>query len=118
MQFMPSEDPAVRFDDILKNIQRIRKHTSDMVRDEFLLDEKSIDAVERCFERIAEASRKLGNRYDSSYPELKLAGLRGFGNVLRHDYGDVRPELLWKFIQERLLPLEAMARAELAKLEN
>ena len=40
MQFMPSEDPAVRFDDILKNIQRIRKHTSDMVRDEFLLDEK------------------------------------------------------------------------------
>jgi len=115
---MPSEDQATRLNDIIKNCERIKRHTSDMTWNKFLLDEKTTDAVERCFERIAEASRKLGDRFDAAYPELKLLDLRGFGSILRHDYDSVSPGLLWKFIQERLPPLETMARAELAKLEG
>ena len=113
---MPSNDPAQRFDDILENIGRIRSYTKGMDEAGFLKDAKTKDAVERCFERIAEAVRKLGDQFDANYPDLDLPTLRGFGSVLRHDYDSVQPALLWGFVRDRLVPLEAMARSELEKL--
>ena len=115
---MPSNDPAQCLDDILENIRRIRAYTEGMDEAGFLQDTKTIDAVERCFERIAEAARRLGDRLDSDYPALDLPALRGFGSVLRHDYGSVQPALLWGFARDRMEPLEAMARAELERLST
>lgn len=115
---MPSNQPAIRLADIIENAERIREYTSGLKYEEFLQDRKTMDAVERCFERIAEASRKLGNRFDDTYPELELRSLRGFGSVLRHDYDGVAPDLLWLFKERELPGLEAMARVELAKLES
>ena len=80
---------------------------------DFIDDLKTIDAVERCFERIAEAVRKLGSEFDAKYPDLDLPALRQFGNVLRHDYDTVQPILLWGYIQKRLDTLEDMAQWEL-----
>ncbi|MBT5191613.1 MAG: DUF86 domain-containing protein [Rhodospirillaceae bacterium] len=113
---MPSEDPIVRLGDIIENARRIRDYTADLTRETFLQDQKTIDAVERCFERIAEASRKIGDRFDAKYPELKLNNLRGFGNILRHDYVSIAPHLLWSFKENELAGLEAMAQSELAEL--
>lgn len=113
---MVSEQPVRRLTDILDNISRIRRHTRGMDETTFRRSEIAIDAVERCFERIAEAMRKLGNRYDTLYPDLGLKGLRDFGSVLRHDYESIEPARLWEFVTEDLERLEAMARAELAKL--
>jgi len=113
---MPSNDLAQRFDDILENIGRIHRYTEAMDETGFLEDAKTIDAVERCFERIAEAFRKLGNRFDADYPTLDLPALRGFGNVHRHDYDSVQPVLLWGSVRERLAHLEAMARMERKRL--
>jgi uncharacterized protein with HEPN domain len=113
---MPSEDPAQRFDDIIENIRRINSYIKAMDEAAFIKDGKTIDAVERCFERIAEAARKLGQAYDADYPELNLPALRKFGSALRHDYNAIQPTLLWGFICQRLGPLDKMARIELAKL--
>ncbi|MCF6187234.1 MAG: diguanylate cyclase [Desulfobulbaceae bacterium] len=113
---MPSSYPAQRLDDILENIGRIREYTNGMDLTNFIADRKTADAVERCFQRISEAALKLGDRYDADYPDLDLAALRGFGNVLRHDYDSVQPVLLWGFVRDRLEPMESMARIELEKL--
>ncbi|MBT3767717.1 MAG: DUF86 domain-containing protein [Rhodospirillaceae bacterium] len=110
---MPSKDPAQRFEDILENSKRIRQYTAAMTQADFIDDLKTIDAVERCFERIAEAVRKLGSEFDAKYPDLDLPALRQFGNVLRHDYDTVQPILLWGYIQKRLDTLEDMAQWEL-----
>ena len=69
---MPSKDPAQRFEDILENGKRIRLYTVEITQAEFVGDAKTIDAVERCLERIAEAVRKLGNEFDAKYPNLDL----------------------------------------------
>lgn len=114
---MPSEDPSQRLDDIIDNIRRIRTYIEGMDENMFMEDEKTIDAVERCFERIAEAARKLGERYDQSYPELNLHALRQFGSALRHDYDSIQPALLWGFICDRLDFLKEMASIELNKLK-
>jgi uncharacterized protein with HEPN domain len=114
---MPSEDPAQRLDDILQNVERIKDYVRGMDQAGFIADRKTIDAVERCFERIAEAARKIGDRFDSSYPDLNLHALRQFGSALRHDYDTIQPTLLWKFTKNRLDGLEKMAQIELKKLE-
>ncbi len=111
---MPSSDPVQRLEDIVENTRRIRDYTAGMDEAAFVNDPKTIDAVERCFQRIAEAVTKLGDRYDAAYPELDLVALRGFGHVLRHDYDSIQPKLLWGFVRDRVGPLEAMARKELS----
>ena len=114
---MPSEQPAARLNDIIENIERIRFHVLNMEMANFLSNPTAIDATERCLQRITEAARKLGGRFDDVYPETDLPELRKFGSVLRHDYGGIRQDLIWLFIHERLPALEKMAITELAKLE-
>lgn len=112
---MPSERPAQRFRDIRANVTRIRSHTQGLTAERFVRDPMAVDAVERCFERIAEAARKLGDRYDAAYPELDLPSLRQFGSKLRHDYDQIQPLLVWRMIARRLDALDAMAQAELER---
>ncbi len=57
---MPSKDPALRFEDILKNISRIERYTAGMDIQDVAADSMRADAVERCLARISEAAVKLG----------------------------------------------------------
>jgi hypothetical protein len=52
------------------------------------------DAVERCFERICEAAKKLGSLAEELCPGIRWHGIRGFGNFLRHEYDGIELELL------------------------
>ena len=115
---MPSERPRRRIHDMLHNIGRIRRHLNGREREDFLADEMMQDAVERCFERITEAARKLGDGFDADHPEARLPTLRAFGSVLRHDYDRVNPVLIWNFAVGRLDGLENALRAILAGLPD
>lgn len=101
---------------MLENITRIRAHVGGADADAFLASPLVQDAVERCLERIAEAARKLGDAYDSEFPDVGLRELRRLGSVLRHDYDAIHPTLIWGFVEHRLEPLEAMAKMVLARL--
>lgn len=111
---MPSEKPEQRLEDMLENIGRIRAYVQDRTREEYLGDTMVQDAVERCFERITEAARKIGDRFDSDHPEAGFPNLREFGSVLRHDYDRVNPVLMWAFTQDRLDILESTVHRILA----
>jgi len=99
--------------DILENIERIKNHVSETTKIKFLNDDLLIDGVERCLERIAEASRKIGDRFDTKYTDINLHALRRLGSILRHDYDTIRPELIWDFIKNELPKLKEMAKSEL-----
>lgn len=114
---MPSEQPERRLRDILENAERIRTYTDGMTPEAFEADRRTVDAVERCFERICEAARKLGSRYDAAYPEIDLPELRRFGSKLRHDYEEIAPRRIWAFLK-RLDGLEDFARAEIHALRG
>src|SRR5260221_8909012 len=103
---VPSSDQARRLRDILANVARIRRHTSGMTADQFLSDEKTQDAVERCLERISEAARKIGDGLDAKYPAVEFHKLRQVGTVLRHDYDDFSADLVWAPLTERVDVLE------------
>ncbi len=77
---MPSSDPIQRFQDILENIDRIEQYTAGMDFAAFRDDGKTWDAVERCLERICEASKKLDQVAEDLCPGIPWPRLRGLGN--------------------------------------
>jgi uncharacterized protein with HEPN domain len=86
---VPSSDPIQRLQDILDNIARIEQHTAG-VDFRVLSDQgKTRDAVERCLERISEASKKLGSLAETLCPGVPWPEFRGLGNFLRHEYDRV-----------------------------
>jgi uncharacterized protein with HEPN domain len=89
---VPPSDPIQRFEDILENISRIERYTSKIGLPEFVQDNKTYDAVERCLERMSEASKKIGDEAESLCPGVPWAQLRGLGNFLRHECDRVDPD--------------------------
>ena len=109
---MSSERMAQRLADILENIERIENHVRGTTKTKFLDDDLLNDGVERCLERIAEAARKIGDRFDDQYTDINLHALRRLGSMLRHDYDVIRPELIWDFVKNELPKLKEMAKTE------
>jgi uncharacterized protein with HEPN domain len=71
--------------------------------------------VERGIEIISEASRHLTAEMKTRHPEIPWAKVAGIGNILRHEYERIAPDILWNVVQSELAPLEAACRDELAR---
>lgn len=100
---MSSEREHVRLRDIIENIDRITAYLSDAPPESFGEDQKTVDAVERCLQRITEAVIKIGEaRMRAIAPSLPAHAVRGMGNVLRHDYDIIDPAIIWNTVTDRL----------------
>jgi uncharacterized protein with HEPN domain len=64
-------------------------------------------AVERSFEIICEASRRIPDSVKAQQPQIDWKGMADFGNLLRHAYHRVDPKLLWQTAEHDLPPLKA-----------
>ena len=64
-------------------------------------------AVERSFEIICEASRRVPDNVKAQQPQIDWNGMVDFGNLLRHAYHRVDPNLLWLTAERDLPPLKA-----------
>jgi uncharacterized protein with HEPN domain len=101
-----------RLQDIIDNIDAISEYTSGYSAQMFRADRKTVDACERCLERICEAAAKIGDaRLAEIAPKVPGKKLRGFGNFLRHDYDLVDQNVIWLIIQHDL-PLLRSACAQ------
>ena len=54
---MPSSRPKARFNDIIFNIERIMAYLQGFTFETFVDDPRTVDAVERCMQRITEAAQ-------------------------------------------------------------
>jgi len=66
-------------------------------------------AVERCFEIICEASRRIPDGVKARHPEIDWQNMVDFGNRLRHAYHTVDPNILRQIAERDLPPLKAFA---------
>jgi uncharacterized protein with HEPN domain len=115
---LSSKNPRQRFEDIVRNIDAITNYTSKLEKVQFLSDQKTIDATERCLGRISEAAIKLGTLAEAMAPKEPWPDIRGFGNWLRHDYDEVTHEPIWKIIQENLPSLREACLAAVTELDR
>jgi uncharacterized protein with HEPN domain len=97
---------------------RIQRHTAEIGLSEFVEDTKTYDAVERCLERISEASKKIGDVAEDLCPGVPWAQLRGLGNFLRHEYDRVDPDRVWLMVERDLPTLKIAVEAALLRLND
>jgi uncharacterized protein with HEPN domain len=115
---LPSDKPVQRLDDILENIEWILQYTREQSFRDFARDRRTRDAVERCLLRISEAARKLEGIVDDIASDQPWSDIRSLGNVIRHEYDSVDAAVIWKIIEDDLLPLQTAVESAIAKLKQ
>ena len=113
---MPSENPAVRLQDIIENARAILRYTDGLSAEAFGQNRLVYDAVERCLERISEAAAKLGEQAALFVPNVPWRDIRALGNRLRNNYDEIGTDRLWRIVQDDLPDLPASCEAALRSL--
>ena len=116
---LPSKhNPADSLRHIMENAERIAQYLARLDQRSFAPNDWARDAVERCVERVCEATVRLGEQADELMPGQPWSDIRGMGNRLRHAYDRVDVDILWRTATNRVPELAAAARRALAKLEG
>jgi uncharacterized protein with HEPN domain len=115
---MSETSPVARLIDITDAIELIRSEMEGVTLEAFEIDRRKRWLVERGIEIISEASRRLPADMKARHPDIPWPKVAGIGNVLRHEYQDVAPDVLWHVVQDNLPPLEAVCRDELARAQG
>jgi uncharacterized protein with HEPN domain len=73
--------------------------------------------VERCLARISEAASKLESSAETLIPDQPWTEIRAIGNIIRHEYDIVDPQIIWNVISKDLESLKSSVEAALKKLQ-
>lgn len=101
---MSKRTPRLLLEDILESSRKILTYTLDLSFEQFLADDKTIDAVVRNFEIIGEAANRLPEEIRDSHPGIDWHRIRGFRNRIVHDYMGIDYKIVW-LIKESFLPI-------------
>lgn len=69
---------------------------------DFCSDRKTRQAVERNLEIIGEAARCVSPGVHEAFPEIPWRSMTALRNVLAHEYGDIRFEIIWSITTNKL----------------
>lgn len=111
-----SESSSARYlRSIVEEIEILRSFVADHDLDSYSSDAKTRYATERALLNISEAVRNLekhARRDDPRFalaslsPDIDWVGIKGIGNVMRHDYETVSSAKVWEVIASHLDSLE------------
>jgi uncharacterized protein with HEPN domain len=99
---MPKRENILLVDDLINCFIKIINYTQNLTYEEFLNDDKTVDAVIRNFEIIGEASKLLTEDFKSKHSQVEWKLLTGFRNRLIHEYFGVDYDTLWTVIQNEV----------------
>ena len=100
--------------DILESCERVRAYLSGMTFDDFILDNKTVDAVVRNLEIIGEAVKNLPQDVRELRPEIEWKKVARFRDVIAHHYFKIDYDRVWSITQTKIDEIEAAARHMLA----
>lgn len=100
---MSDRDPQLLLGDILDSARKILLYTEEFTFEDFIKDDKTIDAVIRNFEIIGEAANRLSEEFKDKYAEIDWHRILGFRNRIVHDYFGIDYSIVW-YIKETYLP--------------
>ena len=89
-------------EDIYDAIKKIISYTKEMSYDDFIRDDKTVDAVVRNFEIIGEASNRIPDDFKTEHPEIEWRRIIGFRNRIIHEYFGIDYENLWRIKNENI----------------
>jgi uncharacterized protein with HEPN domain len=112
---MPPSSVAPYLTDIIEAIEHVREKAGTTPLEQFKQDWEQQWIVQRGIEIVSEASRRLPDTMKARYPDIPWPKIAAVGNILRHEYRQISPPLLWEIVQDHLAPLDAACRIELAR---
>ena len=89
-------------EDIYDAVLKIISYTKGMSYDEFIADNKTVDAVVRNFEIIGEASNRIPDDFKTEHTEIEWRRIIGFRNRIIHEYFGIDYENLWRIKNENI----------------
>jgi uncharacterized protein with HEPN domain len=102
---MSKRSPALLIDDIIDSGRKILSYTNGLTFEQFIADNKTVDAVIRNFEIIGEAANRLPEEFKEKYPNIDWHRIRGFRNRIVHDYFGIDYEIVWQIKETYLSEL-------------
>lgn len=88
--------------DMLEAARSIQSLVGEMNLERFQTDRRTYRAVERELEILGEAARNVSISFRAAHPAIPWKSLIGQRNVLAHEYGRIRHDLLWDAISQNL----------------
>jgi len=85
--------------DMFLACRKILDYTKDMTFEEFLSDDKTLDAVIRNIEILGEAVKSISKEFREKYPEIEWSKIARTRDKLIHFYFGVDPEITWSIVK-------------------
>lgn len=109
---MRSKNPLHHLDLILERIEAIEGFAAGSSRARFAADLRSLYATVYALQGISEAVRQLPDEMLARHPQIPWGAIKGAGNVYRHDYEKLDPNIIWETIVSGLPPLKKVIQEE------
>jgi len=109
-----SRDVSERIADVLEAIGRCRRYVGSLDSDDPDLVDMAEDAIERNLQNIGEAVNAMPAEITDVHPEIPWPQVRGFRNILVHEYFGVDVATVREVIETHLPLLETALRQHLA----
>lgn len=109
---MKDNKETLRIARIIDAIERIEKYTSGVLFDNFSQGNQLFDAVLMQFVVIGEMIVAMNDAFKNLHPDLPWHEAVGIRNEIAHGYFNIKPEIIWRTIQNDLPKL----KKELAKI--
>ncbi len=93
---------------ILEAIDRIIEYTSGIkTADDFNNDHRNFDATMMNFVVIGEMIDKISDKFKRQHPEIEWIKIKGFRNIVAHDYFGIDAEEVWQIIKTKIPALKS-----------
>jgi len=113
-----TKNPLVRLGHMRDEIASIQAELKDVDRSGFTQNYLLVRAAERALLIISEAAKALPGGLVARYPEIDWRGVRGLGDVLRHDYSIVDADTLWEILTGKVPQLAEVVRPMIDDLQK
>lgn len=105
-----SRSTEQRIADILEAIDRCERYLGALTSEDGDLVDMAEDAVERNLQIIGEAAKFLPSELTDALPEIAWPQIRGFRNILVHQYFGVDAATIRDVVEKHLPPLAQALR--------
>jgi uncharacterized protein with HEPN domain len=103
-------DTRLFLGDICHSIELIHRFIDGMSLEAFLEREMTKSAVSQKLMVIGEAARQMPDHFKYTHPNVPWDKLRRLRNHLIHEYFGVDYQMVWKFVQSGLSPIQEHIR--------
>ncbi len=103
---MSKRDTHRLLEDMLEACLRVMRYTDKINYDQFLTDEKTVDAVVRNIQILGEAAGQIPAATRQLYPEIEWTKIIRSRHILVHEYFELDYEIIWRITIEYIPPLK------------